>query len=106
MSRKRKTFGLEVVNRAKALATSIYDNAGAFLIRTVCDEIAALLRELADQVDALDGEVKQLRWECEQADEVISQLKQELAKYDPPEDQEFDFGAPNSMTGGQGFSES
>lgn len=103
---RKKNFGLEVVKRAKALATSIYDNAGAFLIRTVCDEIAGLLRELADQVDALDGEVKQLRWECEQADEVISQLQQELAKYDPPEEQEFDLEAANSMTGGQGFSES
>lgn len=97
--------------RARSTAADIYKHAGSFLIRTVCDEVAALLRELADQVDELDGENSRLKWDLTKADEEIKSLQFQIDELDsrlrsyevlPPED------VPTStegLTGGQGFTE-
>lgn len=100
-----------LTNRARSAATSIYQHAGSFLIRTVCDETAELLRALADEVDNLDGENSRLKWDLTKQDEEISRLQFQIDELDarlrsyeviPSDD------VPTSsegLTGGQGFTE-
>jgi len=67
---------------ARRSASSIFEHAGSFLLRAVCDEVAALIRELADKVDELDGENSQLKWEVVKRDEEIAALQQDVDQLD------------------------
>lgn len=103
---KKKTKTPKVQDKARSLASSIFEHAGAFLMRAVCDDIAAMLRATADTIDVLDGELSTAHWNLTQAEQQIGQLESQiddlercLASLEPP----LPLDAPNSMTGGQGF---
>lgn len=105
MAKSKLKLGTDLADRARERAKAIYEQAGAFLMRTVCDELSDLLRELAKQVDGLDGEVRQLRWECEQAQDIITQQALEISALNRALNPNLFDESSNSMTGGQGFTE-
>jgi len=103
---KKKTKTPKVQDKARQVASAIFEHAGAFLMRAVCDDIAAVLRATADTIDALDGELSNVNWQLTQAEGLIGQLEshiddleRRLASLEPPPPLE----APDSVTGGQGF---
>lgn len=110
MKKRLNNIGNELARKLKASASEIYENAGSFLMRSVCDTLAALLREAADQIDALDGELSRVKWELVQAEQLINDQSAEITalarrvqEIEPALPLE---GFPDStegLTGGQGF---
>lgn len=102
MSRKKKAAKTGLAATARDLASSIYEHAGSFLIRTVCDALAEALRELADKVDELDGENSVLKWDLTQAENLIEDQARQITALEAKIDGNPGlFDQSNSLTGGQ-----